>query len=333
MSTCSLQFFGQSFTPMRWSPDSRLVQLYIQDDVNNQSKLHVLNPQLDIVYCWPEVAVAGSSLCHDDIMPAWTLAGATITAVCQRACSSDQCYVLDACWHQSQPDVSSSAEAALVRSLLAGVAFSPQEGIRELAFSPLGGLAAVIGPGPDDSSSDCPYKLYVLLPGCALESVTVDFFASSWEAAIVWSLAGDRLLIGCLQELLLVSTECDLILDMPGGACTPAFTPDGRYAAALGECRAGQKYRLDLQLFNARSGAIVFQHVWDGMYANGSSMEFNQAGDRLIVTDRHNAHAFDFGQGCKASNLSSRQVCEAIAGACSCTEDLIRGADDDDWFG
>ena len=335
MTACLLQFFGFSLTPMRWSPDSRVVQLLIQDDVHNKSKLLMLTPQLETVYCWPEVEVIGSDLCHDDIVPAWTSAGVAIIAARQRASPPHQGYVLDACWHQSRPDVGNSAEAALVKSMLVSVALSPQEGLKELAFSPLGGLAAMTGPGADVGSSDCPCKLHVLLPGGAVESMTVCLSSWSSENALVWSPAGNRLLVGCLEGLQLVSTDCDLILNLPGGAWAPTFSPDGRYAAVLSrtECTRTRSV-LNLQLFSTCNGAIVFEHTWDVFDETGSSMDFNREGDRLVVTDICNAHAFDFGQGNNVSNLSSRQLCEAIAAAGSAARAALPAAysgDGGDW--
>ena len=300
-----LQFFGQPCcTPICWAPDSSLVSMSIK------GRLEVLNSSLESVYVW-------AAPVYWEVVSAWTPGGYLMVAMCQPGVSPRQSHLLTICGHQSQPE--STCAAASLATLLAQ--FGPQEALKELAYSPANGVAAVTGTACEHGSCQCQYTLHVLVPGFGLNSVAVGFSCLPYAAALVWSPAGDRLLVICPQRLQLVTLACVLVLDMPwegshAEKCTsPIFSPDGHHVAAVCATGSQQDRQLRLRLFAAANGAVVFEHVWGGELWY-DTLAFGPSGDQLVLMGEQHAYAFTLGQACEANTLSSGHMCDAIARAC-----------------
>ena len=90
-------------------------------------------------------------------------------------------------------------------------------------------------------------------------------------------------------------------------------------------------WELGVRLLSTSSGKIVFDQKWEG-YIPHASLAFNNTGDQLLLVGLNSAYAFTFGQAYEGTTMSSRQVCDAIAGAISWTNTLVEDEDEDDWY-
>ena len=125
-----------------------------------------------------------------------------------------------------------------------------------------------------------------------------------------------------------MTTTCALLLGMPADGYPPAFAPDGRHVASVA-CATTQQTRLrGLKLFRACDGAVIFSQMLAGDLAGGR-ISFNHLGDQLLVTGCYYIHTVSFGRAYKAEHPSSRQLCAAIAGACSWTN-LLNSDDEEE---
>ena len=313
MAACALQFPGYNGghcnTPMQWSPDSRLLSFY--DGV-----LHVLNCKLEHVCCWPDQSPAFASEKHVAAC-AWTPSCHLLGVVPTSGQVQPQSYRAEGCWDGFQAGAESSAEAEGLKVLLAHL--GAQETVVHLACSPLTGVALVTSCGP---RYDGQYKLYIMLAGSLPASLALSFSRYAWEAEVIWSPAGDRLLVNCPEQLQLVTTACVLLVDIRAGCCDPTFSPDGRHVAAVFKTTLQQKVHMSCRLFRASDGEIIFDHSWLGGVAV-DRLAFNTEGDQLLITGRNKIHVVSFGQAYEAEHMSSRQLCEALAGACSWVNTLV----------
>ena len=240
---------------------------------------------------------------------------------------------LEVCWHRSQPESFHSAEATLAKQLLAEVGV--HELMRYMAWGPVSGLALVA-----QISGQGEHKLYIALSGAPVVSMAVRYSTVDEESAIVWSPTGDRLLITGTSQLQVVTTEGAKILDLPQmSSAASVFSPCSNYVAALAHGFAQQVVQCSLRLFDTYSGMTVFDMALPDPLAD-SSLAFNIFGDQLVLLGSHPSRtqiasigALTFGQAYKADHMSSRQVCQAIAGNCSRVELLLEGYADDPLFG
>ena len=312
---------GTCSTPVRWSPSASLLCLFHQ-----ASSLHVLNTRLETVWAWPEGPPQGSGslqMAFD-----WTPSSALMAAVHDPA-PLYRCFQLHAVCDSAQP-ASSESEVAMANKVLAEL--SPREMVKHLACSPISGVAFVteVEHWPRNYS----HKLHVVLPGSLPASVAVDHHYHASEAAVVWSPAGDRLLVTNSYMVQLVTSACVLLLHIE--ECYDAcFSPSGRHLAAAFSAYSRKKSRLCVRLFSTSRGEVAFDQEWDGGIFEGS-LAFNYAGDQLLLALPHGARAVTFGQAYEGTTMSSRQVCDAIAGAITCTNilgvDEDEDDDEDDWY-
>ena len=307
--------FPESYchTPLRWSPGSKLFSMVYMDADCSIAVLSAAS--LDILYVWlPDMA---SWPDDRDATAAWAPNGILTAAVRMSRSEPLRPFQLEACWHASLPDPCSTGEARLAKALLAHL--SPNEAVTHLAWSSAGSLACVADADADFDADGyrwaIPCTLYVLCPG----SPTVAGMEVCWNhyasvAAVVWSPAGDRLLVNSYARMQLVTPACVSVLDLPLSTCAPVFSPDGRLVAAV--TKLDNSPQLTLHLISAADGAFMFQSVWEG-FVGGSSMAFNDLGDQLRINGLHGARVFTFGQAHRADSMSSKQLSEAITGACS----------------
>ena len=279
-------------------------------------RLHVLDISLDTMYAWPqeESGYPGA------VNLRWTPSCILMALVRLHAWPDDpaapsmQWHLLEVCCHP-QPHPMCSPEAILTWKLLAEVA-PQQPNIREVAYSPTGGLAVVIDP-------DNLHVFHIqLVVKELLESPLVCVpVRRNLCQDLLWSPAGDRLLLHDSERIQLLTSVCSVILDMPSGGHVPVFSPDGLCLALAYQLAIEAKWQL--RLYNTCDGALIFQHAWDGHLAIQSSLTFSREGDQIVVSGQDSTHVVSFGQELQASSWSSRQLCEAIAGACCKTAAII----------
>ena len=199
----------------------------------------------------------------------------------------------------------------MARELLTGL--GPREDLQFLAWSPLGSLAAVT---MQAETSVC--RLYVM-SGASLASMTLQgpqgTFSRAWWP-IVWSPAGDRLLLNRDIRPALVTTACASVLRMElvchGRA---VFSPEGRYVAGVGNKHPDVDYdRLCVKLWSATSGALVFSKTCRNL--SPVDLTFNCLGDLLLFPGKYGFQVLQF--GCSPSSTAcNTQLCQAVPLACS----------------
>ena len=315
-----LQFHNsKGQTPLRWSGDSSLFAVLYEEEV---SRLCVLNASLETIIAWP---LHSHRAWPVHMAFDWTPSCILMAAVHTPSSPAR----LEVCWHPCQPSLGDMPETGMATRLLARL--DPREATVCLAWGPSGGLALVT-----HIERQPQRKLYVLLPRGQPVSAGVHFSRFASEAALVWSPAGDRLLVNCPGRLQLFTSSCDPVLDMPHGKCVPVFSACGRHVAAAEFFSAQQRGRLRVRVFEARSGALLWEHkgrlaVGGGAVSSGN-LAFSPMGDQLFVSGlleygTYGIHAFSFGRAYMAGRLSSRQLCEALAGVCSWANRLVPGED------
>ena len=134
-------------------------------------------------------------------------------------------FQLQALWDPAQPAISTS-EVAIANDLLAGL--SPQEVVKYLACSPLSGFAFVTEQERRPYGES--YKLHIALPGSVAASVSVCFHHHPSKVSVVWSPAGDRLLVTSSSRVQLVTSASVMLHDL-GGCCAARFSTCGRHVA------------------------------------------------------------------------------------------------------
>ena len=329
-----LQWYdGCGRTPVRFAPCSGLVSVYIDArgyTEDGQAWLLVLNSSLESVYAWPEKMLLsegwppdGDGVCHT-----WTPSGmlVAVTHACRDFAADPQPLVFQVCWHDSLPNPWGSAEASLVRALLAGL--SPGDTLMELTWGPTEGLAALTGvqSGNQEYSQ---YKLYVMLPDGSLASTAVGSpILSIWHcrhAAVTWSPAGDRILIDmgtwkgpvgtCLS---LLTSTCSWILKTDATWLSNAvFEPSGQHiAAARYSWSVGGRHReLVISIFRTCEGALLFSQIIGREQIDGQ-LAFSASGDQLVMAGEQGVCVVSFGQAHRLSS-TGRHLCDAIAEMCS----------------
>ena len=295
--------------PMQWSPCSSYLSMLQHD-----ACLLVMNTGLDILYIWdPE---SSDSWCGYKPIPLWG-PSSTFMAAMRSQDPAGHPYELELLWHAASIDPI-SAEAGLVRDFLAGLGSGNH--VQCLVWGPVGGLAAATVSFPRDADGKWlgrVAKLVVMLADGSLASMTVqdpdDNFTHSWWP-IVWSPAGDRLLLNRDSRPELVSSACVAVLQMElvYGA-RAVFSPDGRYVA--GVCRGPPNASSDsLKLWSASSGAVVFCEAWEGLPK--VDLTFAGLGDLLLLPGKHAFQVVQF--GCNSSTTDrNKQLCKAVPAACS----------------
>ena len=327
-------------TPVRFSPCSRLLCFY-SDSYSPGPDLMVLNSQLETVYAWPaeqpvldEHKYAMRGICH-----VWTPSGNLVAAARLEADEDarppppPQLELVY--WHDLLPGSSDRAEKKLISRLVRHLRLNA---LKELAWSPAGGLAALAKvPGKVQGH----FKLYVLLPGArvvstAIQDCDLDTMHTR-QTAMQWSPAGNRLILDGGGTLRVLTPACKRILrTFKHWETNAAFDPSGRCVAAV--CCGRVLYRpteplpsdkLTFSLYSAVDGTLRFSRVLDSPLVGGT-LSFSSLGDQLVLTEGEGIHIISFGQACKPSSFHGRQLCDTIAGACTWASEKFKDQSDDE---
>ena len=227
-----LSIFGPDWSPCsRWCPLLRS---------GPRGSLLLLNTRLETVACFGHdfepspIQLVGYTL-------AWTPDSNLTAHADPRFTGSAQgkgSRSLDICWHASESGPGQQAAAEAARVLLGGLCAGKT--LQQLAWSPNNALAAVTGlPQRQladgrfvEPSSDKQHKLYVLEPEQQLAIITLRF---EQQGSVIWSPAGDRILMESGHALELVTNRCVSVrlLLQQYGASSACFSPDGRHCAVV----------------------------------------------------------------------------------------------------
>ena len=187
------------------------------------------------------------------------------------------------------------------------------ETLEHLAWSPNNGLAAVTGLPRQQladgrfvqPSSNKQHKLYVLEPEQQLASITLQF---EQQGSVIWSPAGDRILMEAGHALELDTKRCTLVplLVQQYGASSACFSPDGRHCALVKGCRG-------VKICKAADGSQVFSLEDDSMGYRVA--RFSDCGAQLLLSRRELFRVIDFGWETTSSRAHCKQICSRITAA------------------
>ena len=288
---------------MQWSPCSTYISMPLRD-----GRLLVVNTRFETVYNWGHDSFDSSGRCAAAVS-LWGPSSTFMAAPHSEA--ADLPYQLIVGWRPNalQPV---SAETELARALLA--ALGAEESLRYISWGPVGSLAAAtVTRSHDVAGNPLPKitRLHVKHPDSSLVcTVAVQRCNKSWRNfwPLIWSPAGDRILLNVDSRPELVSSACVSIgqLDMASYA-RAVFTPDGRYVA--GVCEGAASGRLSVKLWSASNGEVVLSEPWQGV--SWADLAFNNLGNLLMLPGRSGFQIMGYGRFSTCAQC--QQLCKAVA--------------------
>ena len=239
-----------------------------------------------------------------------------------------QHHCLDVCWSPYVQQSGSCTEAGHVSALLAGT--EAAHTLQHLSWGPCNSVAAVaelsqpisskfVSRYPDMYVAAVDHMLYVLEPGQGMSNMAV-----AWTngGKVVWSPAGDRLLLNSIDSVSLVTSGCKYVVildEKPAYNQREAvFSSDGKHLAVACAC-----CEVPLRLYNAKNGEVVFSlgHLVKDQLNTCWDLSFSDKSDQLILLGWDDISIICFGWGSCAARTSSTERCDGVAAVSGWTPD------------
>lgn len=312
---------------IQWSPCSNFIAAILINNTGSTS-LQVLSNRLETMYVWLH---EGSWA--DKVISVWA-ANSTFFGAAPIAIGPLQYH--EACWNPHLQLPAECGEAAQFGELLAGIDAGVGDFVQHLSWGPGKAAAALVqllhthhvpnSPSGGQFSDprggsmfgdlanmyepETPCKLHVLGAGQSMTSMYVEW-SSCPGSQVMWSPAGDQLLLNSSHYLQLVTSACTpvvLLGGLPDNQLKSAvFSSDGVYFAA-----ACHEY---VNLYESKNGDIIHsmgiaawhdpRHRWD--------IHFDDISDQLVLIGSEVVCITTFGWGSDSLRASSGKLCHAVA--------------------
>ena len=302
----------------QWSPCSNFLS-FILNDAGTASLL-VLNSSLEMLYAWHHDGPWLSS-----VRSVWA-ANSTLLGAAQLP-GPLQHHQLGACWNPRGQQPALCSEAAQVTELLAGIDAGAI--VQHLSWGPCKAVAAIVKPPPQydywvsndnlhvfggsvhGSGRIC--DLYVLEAGQSMTSMSVMWNpALSSGNEVIWSPAGDRLLLNSSYSLQLVTTRCNGVVnvgdELEYQLRLAVFSSDAKFFASA--CQGV------VTVHDATNGDIIHSVGVDVLQERGQKhwdLSFDDNANQLILIGWKDVRIISFGWGSDSLHTSSRELCNGIA--------------------
>ena len=275
-----------------WSPCSQFVPMY---EHGVPGHLYVLNTKLETVMSFSSNQCAHKHAagygCHGGFLCVWAPDSTLV------ACADRPDHV-SLCWHSSGQHPGKAAQAAHVSALLAEL--SATEALEYHIWSPCGGLAAATLLHNKETRGNCPV-LHVSMPGRPLATMKA---GSGERESVIWSPAGDRLLVEAYDLELVTSTCISVQRFSRSKGC---FSLCSHFVCVVG----GDD--VSVRVCRANDGSQVFSLT--GCSIGRRMPSFNYHGDVMIMTGSHGIRVICFDWGSNSGTAYGQQMCTSLAAA------------------
>ena len=275
-----------------WSPCSQFVPMY---EHAVPGHLYVPNIKLETVMSFSSNQCAHNHAvgygCHGGFLCVWAPDSTLV------ACADRPDHV-SLCWHSSGQHPGKAAQAARVSALLAEL--SATESLEYLIWSPCGGLAAATLLHNKETRGKCPV-LHVSMPGQPPATMKA---GSGERESIIWSPAGDRLLVDS-YDLQLVTSKCVTVHQFDRS--TGCFSPCSHFVCVIGGSD------ISVRVCRASDGSLIFSLI--GCSTRHGMPSFNYHGDVIILTGSRGIRVICFGWGPNLGTAYGQQMCISLAAA------------------